>query len=84
MHLFVKRHLWKMYSKNTCNTQCIKPTYKQRRNDFTNKTVYRFSKQKFRYKPKTKAESRIVKGKRNKLNLSIVYPRKLGITYNIV
>ena len=23
--LFVKRHLWKMYSRNICNTQCINP-----------------------------------------------------------
>ena len=46
--LFVKRHLWKMYSRNTCNTQCTKPIHKQRRNDFTNKTVYRISEQKFR------------------------------------
>lgn len=62
--LFFKRHLWEMYSINTCNTQCIKPIHKQRRNDFTNKTVYRFSEWNFREKPKTKAELRIIKGKR--------------------
>ena len=37
--LFVKRHLWKMYSRNTCNTQCIKPIHKQRRNDFARETA---------------------------------------------
>ena len=31
-----------------------------------------------------KVQSRIIKGKRDKLNLSIVYPRKSGLTYNIV
>lgn len=55
--LFVKRHLWKMYSINTCNTQCIKPIHKQRRNDFTNKTVYRFSKQKFKNKTRTTTQN---------------------------
>ena len=41
--LFVKRHLWKMYSINTCNAQCIKHIHKQRRNDFANKTGCSFS-----------------------------------------
>ncbi|MBQ8775819.1 MAG: hypothetical protein IJZ50_08250 [Alistipes sp.] len=53
-------------------------------NPYTNKTVYRFSEWNFREKPKTKAELRIIKGKRNKLNLSIGYPPKLGLIYNIV